>query len=76
MCVGELIFILFASFSQLLTGAWQPNWAALLHTELGISQAQASQQLMRRAEFRDPRLLNEHDAKVVATLKSLLFPFE
>ncbi|CAB3379611.1 Hypothetical predicted protein [Cloeon dipterum] len=59
-------------FDELLTGAWQLNWVSLLHTELGISKTQMTQQLTRRAEFREPHFLNDHDAKVVATL-SMIF---
>ncbi|XP_059470698.1 uncharacterized protein LOC132193812 [Neocloeon triangulifer] len=59
------------AFDELLTGAWQLNWVSLLHTELGISKTQMAQQLTRRAEFREPHFLNEHDAKVVAILSTI-----
>ncbi|XP_039278342.1 uncharacterized protein LOC111044238 [Nilaparvata lugens] len=57
-------------FDQILSGSWSPDWMSLFQSPLGLTAKTIWDQLKLRSEFWEDCPLNDHDATVVAKLKT------
>ncbi|RZF41589.1 hypothetical protein LSTR_LSTR000303 [Laodelphax striatellus] len=57
-------------FDQILSGSWTPDWMSLFQSPLGLTAKTIWDQLKLRSEFWEDCPLNDHDATVVAKLKT------